>query len=149
MLTCTELDGQSVLSIHQDNHPQLEIRNNSGIKLFFVQCEKYEKTVINDCEHFNWICSVENGRKMFYTLPLVSNKFPEIHSQVSNDFIIIASDPEGDPQGYQWSNPINITVTEQFVRIPFFGDVKIISESETHTIVLNIESVSQVNYTLI
>lgn len=32
---------------------------------------------------------------------------------------------------------------EQFVRIPFFGDVKILSNTSVYTIVITIESISQ------
>lgn len=96
MLTLSELDGQQLLSVHEDKQPQLEIENYSGIKLFFAQCENLERTVINDCEHFNWICSIDNEKRTYYTLPRASYKFPEIATQVYDYYMVIASDPEGN-----------------------------------------------------
>lgn len=50
----------------------------------------------------------------------------------------------GDPQGFLWSNPVNLKINDQFVRIPFVGDVKVSVINSTHTTLVLIESVSQV-----
>lgn len=50
----------------------------------------------------------------------------------------------GDPQGFLWSSPINLKINDQFVRIPFVGDVKVSVINSTHTTLVLIESVSQV-----
>lgn len=51
----------------------------------------------------------------------------------------------GDPQGFQWSNPVNVTnYNDQFIRIPYFGDVKVSISATAHTINVLIESVSKV-----
>lgn len=76
----------------------MQIQNFSGIKLFFAQCSTLDNTIIRDCEHFKWFCSVNNTNSAFYTLPLYSQKFPEIQTASSNDHLVIASDPEGKIQ---------------------------------------------------
>ncbi|CAH2019419.1 unnamed protein product [Acanthoscelides obtectus] len=61
------------------------------------------------------------------------------------DKIAIACDPESDLNGFHWSNAITILHdNEQFLKIPYYGDIRVrIANTACATIVL-LESVSQV-----
>lgn len=50
-----------------------------------------------------------------------------------------------DPKGYPWSSPLSITnFNEQFIRIPYFGEVRVLVVDAVRTILVIVESVSQV-----
>ncbi|KAI4462018.1 vacuolar protein sorting-associated protein 13b [Holotrichia oblita] len=146
VLVSQEYKGQIYLSLHHDLHPQLMIENKCGVKLFCAQfSEEKPVSIINDCKHLKWLCSIDNESISYYTMPDLCGKFLETLQCSNSENIAFASDPEGDPQGFQWSNPVNITnYNDQFVRIPYFGDVKISVDSSAHAVNVLIESVSKV-----
>nr|CAH7734145.1 unnamed protein product [Callosobruchus chinensis] len=61
------------------------------------------------------------------------------------DSIAIACDPESDFNDFHWSNAVNLHHdNDQFVRIPYYGDIRVrVANTACSTIVL-LESVSQV-----
>lgn len=67
------------------------------MKLFFAQYSNNENKIINDCEHFKWIGSVNEDDSTFYTMSVFSEKFPELPSanQIEKETLALASDPEG------------------------------------------------------
>ncbi|XP_017781523.1 PREDICTED: vacuolar protein sorting-associated protein 13B [Nicrophorus vespilloides] len=145
VLISQEHKGQTFISLHQDFNPQLLVENQSGTKIYCAQSGAEQGTIFSDCEHFSWICSVDDGKSCYYTMPVIAEKFPDLPQQNYYETLVFASDPESDPQGFLWSTPINVTnFNDQFVRIPFYGDVRISVKYSVHTIHVTIESVSQV-----
>lgn len=51
-----------------------------------------------------------------------------------------------DPKGFPWSTPLSITnFNEQFIRIPYYGEVRVTVVDAVRTILIVVESVSQVS----
>ncbi|XP_071057652.1 intermembrane lipid transfer protein VPS13B isoform X2 [Onthophagus taurus] len=139
-----EYKGQSFLSLHYDSHPQLQIKNRSGVKLYCAQyADNDGRLIVEDCEDMKWLCSVDDESSCYYTMPDLSVLFPDVALNANR--LVLAADPEGDPKGFQWSQPILVTnFNDQFVRIPYYGDVKVSVKSTAYTTVLFVESVTKV-----
>lgn len=96
VLTSHEYRGQTFLAIHHDAHPQMLIENKCGVKFFCAQIASNENsTLVTDCQHFNWMCGVDMDSSCYYTMPGVSEKFPDISPNGYPDKIALSTDPEG------------------------------------------------------
>lgn len=96
VITSHEYRGQTFLAIHHDAHPQMLIENKCGVKFYCAQIASNENsTLVMDCQHFNWICGVDIDSNCYYTMPGVSEKFPDISPNGYPDKIALSTDPEG------------------------------------------------------
>ena len=95
VLVSQDYKNQQLVSIHHDIHPQLFIRNKSGIKLYCAQFTDDNSHVVSDCDQLKWTCKIDNDCSSYYTMPVVSKKFPEISQNIVGDKLVFASDPEG------------------------------------------------------
>lgn len=163
VITSHEYKGQTFLFLHHDSHPQMLIENHCGVKIFCAQIESNENsTLIADCQHLNWLCGVGLFSNCYYTMPSISEKFPDISPGDYPDKIVLSTDPERmllflknilffytsivvDTKGCPWSSPVNITnFNEQFVCVPYYGEIKVTVIDAVKTILVIIDSVSQV-----
>lgn len=70
-----------------------------------------------------------------------------IFSRLSNFCLFIYSFISGDITEFQWSSNISIiNDNEQFVRIPYYGDIRLTIINSACTTFLIIDSVSQVSH---
>lgn len=96
VITSHEYKGQTFLAVHHDSHPQLLIENRCGMKLYCAQVSSNESNaLIMDCQHFNWLCGVDSDDSCYYTMPGISEKFPDITPNGYPDHITLSMDPEG------------------------------------------------------
>lgn len=96
VLVSQEHKGQIYLSLHHDLHPQLMIENKCGVKLFCAQfSEEKPASIISDCKHLKWLCSIDNESVNYYTMPDLCGKFLETLQCSNSENIAFASDPEG------------------------------------------------------
>lgn len=142
LLTSAEEKGQVFLGLHHDTHPQLLIDNRSGAKLYLSQRPKVPKTIpANPCPHFRWTHSVENAQTLYHTMCGYADKFPALNHACGDDNLTISCD--GD--GVQWSTPIDVqNYNDQFIRVPFLGDVKVSVVGSAHATLVAIASASTV-----
>lgn len=69
--------------------------------MFFAQSSgNDDNEVETDCQHFKWVCSVEDGNSCYYTMPGYSEKFPDMPQNSFEEKIVIASDPQGKKESY-------------------------------------------------
>nr|CAH7751442.1 unnamed protein product [Callosobruchus chinensis] len=154
VLTSQDNKGQIYLTLQEDDRPQLFLENTTGATLFVGQATgNYDQLYV-------WCYRVGNMERTYYTMPGVSEKFPDLppppttsagaSSSASmaaaaaaaaaatdnfGDSIAIACDPESDFNDFHWSNAVNLHHdNDQFVRV---------ANTACSTIVL-LESVSQV-----
>nr|CAI5821779.1 unnamed protein product [Callosobruchus analis] len=156
VLTSQDNKGQIYLTLHEDDRPQLFLENTTGATLFVAQATGLGGAVkvAEECQHFRWRCRVGNMEKTYYTMPGVSEKFPDLPpapaaspgaatsssstaaaaaaaSDTFGDKIAIACDPESEPNDFHWSNPVSLRHdNDQFVRIPYYGDIRSVSQVE-------------------
>ncbi|XP_074031826.1 vacuolar protein sorting 13B isoform X2 [Leptinotarsa decemlineata] len=144
VLTCQEYKGQTFIAIHNDTRPQLFIENRTGATLFCAQ-GLGEGRVATEVKHFRWHCKIENSSCQYYTMPFLSEKFPELPQNNFSEKISIACDPESDLNDFQWSASLSIIHdNEQFLRIPYYGDIKVTIVNTAYTTFLTLDSASQV-----
>lgn len=72
------------------------IENRCGTKFYCAQISSNENTtLVRDCQHFNWFCGVDYVGMTYYTMPGVSEKFPDMSPNGYPDKIALSIDPEG------------------------------------------------------
>lgn len=144
MLTTTEEKGQTFLAVHHDTIPQLFIQNSSGAKLFLSQRPKLPNGNSSSSKthhHFRWLHSVENNQSTHFTMCGYSDKFPNLNHLCIEENVVVTCDEEAE----QWSTPIDVlNYNDQFIRVPFLGDVKVSVAISAHTTFLVIASVSSI-----
>ncbi|CAG9819390.1 unnamed protein product [Phaedon cochleariae] len=146
VLTCQEHKGQTFLAVHNDTTPQLFIENKTGTTMFCAQSLE-EGRVAKEAQHFKWYCRIDNLTYRYYTMPVLSDKFPEMPQKMFSEKIVLACDPESDLNDFQWSTPVSIVHdNEQFLRIPYYGDIKVTIVNAACIIFLTLDSVSQVEF---
>lgn len=97
VITSHEYRGQTFLTIHHDSHPQLLIENRCGTKFYCAQIASNENgALVMDCQHFKWLCAVDMDSACYYTMPGISEKFPDIAPNGYPDQIALSIDPEGE-----------------------------------------------------
>ncbi|KAJ8927596.1 hypothetical protein NQ314_019923, partial [Rhamnusium bicolor] len=93
VLTSQEHGGKIFLSIHNDSRPQMLIENKTAMTLFCAQ-SLGEDDVAAEAKHFRWHCQVKHFNSMYYTMPVLSEKFPELPHNNYIEKIALACDPE-------------------------------------------------------
>lgn len=79
-------------------------------------------------------------------MPSVSDSFPNVDCN-SPEKLILAVKCEDVVPSYQWSQEINISIfNEQYVRIPQYGDIKLSIKKSSSTVVVTIDSVTEVSF---
>lgn len=96
VITSHEYRGQIFLAVNHDAHPQMLIENRCGTKFYCAQIASNENSaLVVDCQHFNWICGVDADSGCYYTMPGISENFPDILPNGYPDRIALSTDPEG------------------------------------------------------
>lgn len=140
ILVAQENKGQVYLSINHDSHPQLLIENKCTARLLCIQSSNDE--IIKDNQFLNWMCIIPPESEAYYTLPTVGAKFPEITSNGPENILIAVPSSTDEPV---WSQPVDVNNhNEQYLRIPKFGDVKLIIKKIIYTILIRIVSITEI-----
>lgn len=99
VLTAHHSKGQTYVAIHKDDRPQMLLENRTGAILFCAQSvEKNE--VASETQHFRWNCKLPTMATVFYTMPLLKDKFPELPQNNYAEKIALATDPESKLVNY-------------------------------------------------
>ncbi|KAK9889546.1 hypothetical protein WA026_006901 [Henosepilachna vigintioctopunctata] len=135
-------NGQHFISIQHDARPQLYIDNISGVNLYCAQAREGEESgAVEEAEHFTWFCEIKNGESNYYSMSSLTAKFPEIPVHPIRENLVFTKDPSGG----SWSLPVNISEDiNQYVKIPFHGDVRIVLKNTSCLTYIRLESVSRV-----
>ncbi|XP_044753199.1 vacuolar protein sorting-associated protein 13B isoform X2 [Coccinella septempunctata] len=145
-ITSFEGKSQNFISVHHDTRPQIYIENNSGVTLYCAQSSEGEGSeIMEETEHFKWFCEIKDGNSNYYSMMSFTDKFPDIPPQANKENLVFAKDPLGLLQGSVWSSEINLADdSEQYVKIPFHGDVRIFVKNSSCLTYIKVESVSKV-----
>ncbi|CAG9862165.1 unnamed protein product [Phyllotreta striolata] len=142
LLTCQEHKGQLVLSLFNDNYPQTLIANSTGRTILCGQSAK-DGSVAEESQHFNWNCRIQDNEEMYYSMPLLGEKFPELPQYHFPEHFRFACESQNSEK-IKWSQPINITHNyEQYLRIPPHGDIKVIVVNSACTTFINLQSTGE------
>ncbi|XP_054006239.1 intermembrane lipid transfer protein VPS13B isoform X1 [Hylaeus anthracinus] len=155
VITTQEDKGTTYIMIHIDHHPQLLIENTCAFKIVLGQANDTSDGIIPDTSHFSWICEVESNATCHYSIPSVSNRLPDAPvSNVSNVLLFSAITSSQNEQSsknrdLRWSRVINLSAisnasVDQYVRLPSYGDVKLIMQNCCYTTIINVVPISQV-----
>ncbi|XP_060527776.1 intermembrane lipid transfer protein VPS13B isoform X2 [Cylas formicarius] len=147
VLTSQEIKGQIYMAIQYDPRPQLYIENRTAVSFYCGQAFPDDSGVTKESEHFRWHCRARGNSSVYYTMPVLSEKFPELPQVNYQEKLSLAfdDDDETDVVELEWSAGVNIANNNSiFVRVPHFGDVKVTVVNTACTTVFKIESVSQV-----
>ncbi|XP_050449510.1 intermembrane lipid transfer protein VPS13B isoform X1 [Cataglyphis hispanica] len=152
IVTTQEDKGTTFVVIHSDDHPQLLIENACGFKILLGQADEKGNEILPDSVHFTWMCEVDSGAIFHYSLPCISNRLPDtvvpsasnvlLFSTVQNDQVI-------EKTSLKWSRGVNLsalssTPMDQYLRLPSYGDVKLIMQNVCYTIHISIVPISQI-----
>jgi vacuolar protein sorting-associated protein 13B len=135
---------QFFVSIFNDPHPVLSVKNNTDFNLFVAQTDMKNPSAkyilphkeIGDEKWLSWFQVVPSKQKVFYTPPTLNEHFPEI---VNPDYGLIFACVCGD-EFIRWSLPIKIDETKKIIiNVPMFGDLKLLVDvrSKTSEITIN------------
>ncbi|XP_076678481.1 vacuolar protein sorting 13B isoform X2 [Andrena cerasifolii] len=155
VITTQEDKGTMYLMIHVDHHPQLLIENTCAFKILLGQANETADGIIPDTSHFTWICEVESSATCHYSLPSISNRLPDTPvPNIANILLFSAltssySDQTMKNKEFRWSRGINLSAisgvpVDQYVRLPSYGDVKLIMQNRCYTTFISIVPISQV-----
>ncbi|XP_050594449.1 intermembrane lipid transfer protein VPS13B isoform X2 [Bombus affinis] len=155
VITIQEDRGTMYIMIHMDYHPQLLIENTCAFKVLLGQANETAEGIIPDALHFTWICEIESNATSHYSIPSISNRLPDAPvTNVSNILLFSAvtnnyNDKAIRNKELRWSRGINLSAissapVDQYVRLPSYGDVKLIMQNRCYTTYINIVPISQV-----
>lgn len=155
VITIQEDRGTMYIMIHMDYHPQLLIENTCAFKVLLGQANETAEGIIPDALHFTWICEIESNATSHYSIPSISNRLPDAPvTNVSNILLFSAVTNNYNDQAIRnkelrWSRGINLSAissapVDQYVRLPSYGDVKLIMQNRCYTTYINIVPISQV-----
>lgn len=154
IVTTQEDKGTTFIVVHTDDHPQLLIENACCFKILLGQADESSNDILPDSAHFMWICEVDSGATSHYSLPCVSNRLPDTAVlSASNVLLFSAVQPPYDQPmakaDLKWSRSVNLSALssapiDQYLRLPSYGDVKLIMQSHCYTIHISIVPISQV-----
>ncbi|XP_066581689.1 intermembrane lipid transfer protein VPS13B isoform X2 [Prorops nasuta] len=153
IVTTQEDKGTIYIIIHNDNHPQLQIENACSFKILIGQSNEEADSVIKDAAHFSWMCKIETGATCHYSLPSFGSRLPDTPTIENSNILLLAILPTHNKdvgrKDLRWSRGINLfaltsTLVEQFVRLPSYGDVKLLMQTRCYTIHISIVPMSQV-----
>ncbi|XP_076650338.1 vacuolar protein sorting 13B isoform X2 [Halictus rubicundus] len=153
VISTQEDKGTTYIMIHVDYHPQLLIENTCAFKILLGQSNESGEATLSDTAHFTWTCEVDSGASCHYSTPSVSNRLPDAPvSTASNVLLFSAVTNHGDQTAQnkelRWSRGINLSsissvLVDQYVRLPFYGDVKLIMQNRCYTTYISIVPISQ------
>lgn len=96
VLTCQEHKGQFYLSLHYDSHPQMLIENNCDAKLYCAQFVDGDVgPILNESQHFHWLCEIGSNFSSYYSMPAISERFPDVSPGNYPDKLCFSSAPQG------------------------------------------------------
>ncbi|CAL7938023.1 unnamed protein product [Xylocopa violacea] len=155
VITTQEDKGTTYIMIHMDYHPQLLIENTCAFKILLGQSNETSDGIIPDTSHFTWICEIESNATCHYSIPSVSNRLPDAPvTNTSNVLLFSAVTNSHNEQvlrvkELRWSRGINLSSIstipmDQYVRLPSYGDVKLIVQNRCYTTYISIVPISQV-----
>ncbi|KZC08609.1 Vacuolar protein sorting-associated protein 13B [Dufourea novaeangliae] len=154
VITTQEDKGTTYIMIHADDHPQLSVENSCAFKILLGQANETGEAIIPDTSHFTWVCEVESGATCHYSIPSISNRLPDVPVSVASNVLLFSavtshSDQTMKTKDLRWSRGINLsaisgTPVDQYVRFPFYGDVKLIMQNRCYTTYISVIPISQV-----
>ncbi|XP_043466399.1 vacuolar protein sorting-associated protein 13B [Leptopilina heterotoma] len=156
VVTTQEDKGTMYILIHPDEHPQLMIDNSCFFKIFIGEANETTDGIVQDTQHFSWMCKIESGTLCHYTVPTVASRMPDSSPTNVSSILVFSTPPtedddfrEKDNKTLRWSRGIVLSpsingTSEQFVRLPYYGDVKVIMQTRCYTTYLHIGPISQV-----
>ncbi|EFN83982.1 Vacuolar protein sorting-associated protein 13B [Harpegnathos saltator] len=154
IVTTQEDKGTTFIVVHIDDHPQLLIENACCFKILLGQADESNNKILPDSAHFAWICEVDSEASSYYSLPCVSNRLPDTTVfNASNILLFCTVEPPYDQpttkMNLKWSRGINLSTLssipiDQYLRLPSYGDVKLIMQNRCYTIHISIVPISQV-----
>ncbi|XP_076165604.1 vacuolar protein sorting 13B isoform X1 [Ptiloglossa arizonensis] len=155
VVTTQEDKGTTYIMIHVDYHPQLLIENMCGFKILLGQATETAEGIIPDIFHFTWICEIESNATCHYSIPSVSNRLPDTPVSNASNVVLFSAVTSGHNEqstrskDLRWSRGINLSAissvpVDQYVRLPLYGDVKLIMQKSCYTTFISIVPISQV-----
>ncbi|XP_076241466.1 vacuolar protein sorting 13B [Calliopsis andreniformis] len=155
VITTQEDKGTTYIMIHEDHHPQLLIENTCAFKILLGQATETAEEIIPDTQHFTWICEVESNATCHYSLPSISNRLPDAPIITASNVLLFSAvinshnDQSVKNKELRWSRGINLSAissasVDQYVRLPSYGDVKLIMQNRCYTTFISIVPISQV-----
>ncbi|XP_029039570.2 vacuolar protein sorting-associated protein 13B isoform X3 [Osmia bicornis bicornis] len=155
VITIQEDKGTTYIMIYVDHHPQLLIENTCAFKILLAQANETAGGIIPDTSHFAWICEIESNASCHYTIPSVSNRLPDTPVANTSNVLLFSAVTSGyneqvtKSKELRWSRGINLSAIssvpmDQYVRLPSYGDVKLIMQNHCYTTFINILPISQV-----
>ncbi|CAG9772920.1 unnamed protein product [Ceutorhynchus assimilis] len=140
VLTAQEIKGQVFLALHNDPRPQIFIENKTNVLFYCGQTLPDETSVVAESEHFKWNCILPSLSGTYYNMPAISQKFPELPQVYFAEKLSLAYESQ-----LEWSTGISIVNNNDlFIRVPYYGDVKLTIVNTACITFLTIESVGQV-----
>lgn len=152
IVTTQEDKGSTYVVIHSDDHPQLLIENACGFKILLGQADERGNEILPDSTHFTWICEIESGATSHYSLPCVSNRLPDTTVPSASNVLLfstVQNDQAAEKANLKWSRGVNLsalspTPIDQYLRLPLYGDVKLIMYNRCYTTHISIVPISQI-----
>ncbi|XP_011871179.1 PREDICTED: vacuolar protein sorting-associated protein 13B isoform X1 [Vollenhovia emeryi] len=152
IVTTQEDKGSTFVVIHSDDHPQLSIENACGFKILLGQADERGNEILPDSAHFAWICEVDSGATSHYSLPCVSNRLPDTAVPSASNVLLfstVQNDQVAEKANLRWSRGVNLsalssTPIDQYLRLPLYGDVKLIMHNRCYTTHISIVPISQI-----
>ncbi|KAL6262831.1 hypothetical protein P5V15_005621 [Pogonomyrmex californicus] len=152
IVTTQEDKGSTFIVIHDDDHPQLLIENACGFKILLGQADERGNEILPDSVHFTWICEVDSGATSHYSLPCVSNRLPDTTVPSASNVLLfstVQNDQIAGKANLKWSRGVNLsalssTPIDQYLRLPSYGDVKLIMYNRCYTTRISVVPISQI-----
>lgn len=152
IVTTQEDKGTTFIAVHNDDHPQLLIENACGFKILLGQADENGGEILPDSAHFTWICEVDSGATFHYSLPCVSNRLPDTTVPSASNILLfstVQNDKMEKRTNLKWSRGVNLSALssvpiDQYLRLPSYGDVKLIMQSRCYTTHISIVPISQI-----
>ncbi|CAK9795272.1 Intermembrane lipid transfer protein VPS13B [Anthophora plagiata] len=154
VITIQEDRGTTYIMIHNDYHPQLLIENTCAFKILLGQANETGEGIIPDTSHFVWICEIESNATYHYSIPSVSSRLPDVPVTNTPNVLLFSAVTSYNEQAarnkeLRWSRGINLSAIsnvpmDQYVRLPSYGDVKLIMQHRCYTTYVSIVPISQV-----
>ncbi|XP_076631853.1 vacuolar protein sorting 13B isoform X1 [Colletes latitarsis] len=155
VITTQEDKGTTYIMIHIDHHPQLLIENSCAFKILLGQANETADEILPDTCHFTWICEIESNATCHYSIPSVSNRLPDVPVLNASNVLLFSAvtnnhnEQPSRNRDLRWSRGINLSSissvpVDQYVRLPSYGDVKLIMQNRCYTTLISIVPISQV-----
>lgn len=93
VLTSYQHKGQTYVAVHRDDRPQLLIENKTDVVMFCGQSLGVAG-IAAETQHFRWHCKLPRMGSIFYTMPLLKDKFPELPQNNYAEKVTLAVDSE-------------------------------------------------------